>query len=120
MDRHKALVAGCGVVLLLVAPGCRSTRSEVPPGRPYGGDGRPIPSMPSTGFSSEPRPSVSMGTNYPGNVGPGGTAPQYGTPAPGAGERYGAPTPNAYGPPGTSPLGNPPAVLPSDAAGNPM
>jgi hypothetical protein len=110
MDRPTRLMAGCSLALLIGAAGCRSTRPEVPPGRAYTGDGRQVPtpsvSPTSNGFGSEAHPPISVGTTYPAGVG-GGATPgqsQYGTPAPGAGERYGAPTGNIYGPPGSSPL----------------
>ena len=46
-------VSACGVGLLLVSTGCRSTRPEVPPGRPYSSDGRQRPAI---GFSTDAHP----------------------------------------------------------------
>ncbi len=95
MDRLDRALACCGLAALLsAAPGCRGTKSEVPPGRPYGADGRQLPPV---GFSTEPHPAFGA----PGQPGipslttPGGTA------ASGM-ANYGTPTGNAYGPPGSS------------------
>ena len=42
MDRLNRTLAGSGLALLVAATGsgCRSTQSQVPPGRPYTNDGR--------------------------------------------------------------------------------
>jgi hypothetical protein len=98
-------------VLFLGCAGCRSTRSEVPPGKPYQTTGS---TPPSVGFSSEAHPSTATGmAGLYGNKGPGAlvqdvqssAAPSagvtYGIPAPGA-TNLGAPTDNRYGPPGSS------------------
>ncbi len=53
MDRVSRTLALSGLGLLLTAAGCRSTRSEVPPGRPYSNDGRQRPAI---GFSNDPHP----------------------------------------------------------------
>jgi hypothetical protein len=99
MDRLNRTMAGCSLMLLLAAAGgCRSTRSEVPPGRPYTSDGRQVPPV---GFSAEPHPMTG-----PGNAG-GPGAPQFGTPSPASSATMGAPTSNQYGPPGTSTGGGP-------------
>lgn len=103
-----ALMAG-GV--LLCAEGCRSTRSEVPPGKPYQTTGG---APPSVGFSSEPHPNPATGmAGLHGNMAPGSlvqdgrgpSAPSgdmvYGTPTQGT-PNLGAPTDNRYGPPGTA------------------
>ena len=101
MDRQTRRLAGCGLIFVLATSGCRSTRSEVPPGRRYSGDGRQVPSV---GFSSDPHPA---GANGMGSVpgGPGTMPGQYGTPSP-ATPNYGMPTGNAYGPPGHAPVGS--------------
>ncbi len=100
MDRQTRRLAGCGLMFVLAASGCRSTRSEVPPGRQYAGDGRQVPSV---GFSSDPHPTGANGLgSMPG--GPGTMPGQYGTPPP-ATPNYGMPTGNAYGPPGQAPAG---------------
>ncbi len=68
MDRHTLTLAGCGLMLLLASSGCKSTRSEVPPGRPYMSDGRQTPPG-STLFSSEPHPMAGNAlSNTPGNL----------------------------------------------------
>ena len=54
MDRQTRRLAGFGLMFVLAASGCRSTRSEVPPGRQYSGDGRQVPPV---GFSSDPHPA---------------------------------------------------------------
>jgi hypothetical protein len=90
-----------------LASGCRSTRSEVPPGKPYARTGE---APPTVGFSSDPHPGA-LGMPGSTNVGPGGMAddplassqPQYGTPTPGS-RGVELPTANRYGPPGTSGL----------------
>ena len=101
MDRQTRRLAGFGLMFVLATSGCRSTRSEVPPGRQYSGDGRQVPPV---GFSSDPHPA---GANGMGSVpgGPGTMPGQYGTPAP-ATPNYGMPTGNAYGPPGQAPAGS--------------
>jgi hypothetical protein len=105
MDRLNRTMAGCGLMLMLAAAGgCRSTRSEVPPGRPYTSDGRQVPPV---GFSTEPHPTTGPGIT---NGQPGG--PQYGTPSSATSANFGAPTNNLYGGPGTSPAG-----LPTGGAG---
>jgi hypothetical protein len=100
-------------VILSLGSGCRSTRSEVPPGKPYQTTGGMPPTV---GFSSEPHPGANraLGALY-GNKGPGGLVADgsgsasagndivLGTPTPGE-KRYGAPTDNQFGAPGTSGL----------------
>jgi hypothetical protein len=97
MDRLNRTMAGCGLSLLLVsAGGCRSTRHEVPPGRPYTSDGRQAPPI---NFSNDPHPMTGPGIAN-GMGAPGG--PQYGTPSSAMSSNHGAPTGNQYGPPGTA------------------
>jgi hypothetical protein len=100
MDRLKgALVLMCGLGLVASGSGCRSTHSEVPPGRKYMQDGR---QMPPVGFSTEPHPATSGG-GFP-NGAPGSLPSATGsmaTPPLGAGS-YGAPTDHGYGPPATN------------------
>jgi hypothetical protein len=107
MDRLNRTLAGCGLALLVAATGssCRSTQSQVPPGRPYTNDGRQGTPV---GFSSEPHPmsgaaSTSV-TSYAAGA-PGATG-QLGTPTPGGTASFGAPAGHMYGPPGSSPLGS--------------
>ena len=94
MDRLNRTMTGCGLLLLLATTGgCRSTRSEVPPGRPYTSDGRQVPPI---NFSNDPHPTTGPGlVNAPG-------APQFGTPSSANSANMGAPTGNQYGPPGTA------------------
>jgi hypothetical protein len=97
---NRALAAGAlALVLTVSVTGCRSTRSEVPPGRGYApGTGQ----TPPLSFSNQPSNNAlnglppAVGTGEPGSA-------RFGTPAPSA-NPYGAPTANAYGPPGTSGL----------------
>ena len=105
MDRRrrgmigKSVLAGVGVLAL--ASGCRSMKSEVPPGKPYSTTpGTPPP----VGFGSDSHPDTGMsaglygpnglnpGTATPGAGGMGG-APQLGTPGPNPGPSMGPMTP---------------------------
>jgi hypothetical protein len=115
MDRreHTTAVRNLSLslaVLSLMPAGCKSTKSEVPPGRPYQTTGAP----PSVGFSSDAHPSTAAGmAGLYGNKGPGSFAQDvqnsavpsrditYGMPAPGT-TNLGAPTDNLYGAPGTA------------------
>lgn len=107
MDRLNRTLGGCGLALLMAATGsgCRSTQSQVPPGRPYTNDGRQGAPV---GFSSEPHPMSGAASTpvmpYAGAA--PGTTGQLGTPTPGGGASFGAPTGHMYGPPGSSPLGS--------------
>jgi hypothetical protein len=101
-------LAGAAILATVaLAAGCRSTRSEVPPGKPYARTGE---APPTVGFSSQPHPGA-LGMPGSTNIGPGGmaddplaaTQPQYGTPTPGS-RGVTLPTGNRYGPPGTSGL----------------
>src|SRR5262249_37932132 len=103
MDRLTRSLTGSAIALLLVShfSGCRTPRHEVPPGRPFSGDGKQAPPIE---FSSAPNPASAMnGFNLPNTSGAGGTA-KYGTPSPGSSSLYGAPANNAYGPPATAPV----------------
>jgi hypothetical protein len=123
MDRPSVLVSTRFLTLALVlaavgSAGCRSTRSEVPPGKPYQTtSGAP----PSVGFSNEPHPNTATGmAALYGNKGPGAllggdrgsTTPgdnvTYGMPAPGM-SNLGAPTDNKFGAPGTAGASDPSA-----------
>ena len=117
MDQRFRTLARCGLTLAMMLPavGCRSTRSEVPPGRSLSGQGiQPPPG--SVGFSSAPNPTDGF------SAVPGGGVGQYGTPAPGN-SAYGAPTANGYGPPGSStlaaPVTGPASALPGPSADSP-
>jgi hypothetical protein len=115
MDRPSCVFSTRILALLigvqLGLSGCRSTRSEVPPGKPYQTTGG---MQPTVGFSSEPHPSTASGmAGLYGNKAPGSfvqdvqsrSAPSgdvtYGTPNTGNGT-LGLPTDNRYGPPNTS------------------
>jgi len=123
MERRDRTLAGCGLALALVLPasGCRSLKSEVPPARPFSGEGSQPPSV---GFSSAPGPTAGF-TGLQGAGGGNGApgvssgAGQFGTPAP-AGPNMGTPTNNAYGPPGSSSMAGSSMTAPSmpDPASN--
>ncbi|HKM53582.1 MAG TPA: hypothetical protein VJY33_09225 [Isosphaeraceae bacterium] len=115
MDRPaRALSVGSMTLaiglLLFCASGCRSTQSEVPPGKPYQTTGA-APS--EIGLNSEPRPNPLGMSGLYGNRGPAspiqdgrGYDPSvsnvtYGVPVNEA-TPLGMPTNNSYGPPGTS------------------
>lgn len=118
-----ALLAGG---FLFCTQGCRSTKSEVPAGKPYQTSGTP----PTVGFSTEPHPNTSTGmAGLYGNKAPGalvsdgrGSSPSsggtvFGTPPP-ASANLGVPTNNAYGPPGTAGSGSSslgPQAAPADS-----
>lgn len=120
--RPRLVPLGAMLALAVAASsGCRSTKSEVPPGRPYARTGEP----PVVGFSSEPHPApanIAGGFDY--NVGPGASADDkvartkaattFGTPT--AGEKVARPTTNAYGPPGTSGVDPSAGATPADLA----
>ena len=96
---NRALAAGALVlVLAIAASGCRSTRSEVPPGRGYKpGSGQ----TPPLSFSNQPGNNAMNALPPTAGGGDPAANARFGTPAP-SGTPYGAPTTNAYGPPGTS------------------
>jgi len=116
MDRlSRALAGGCLAVVLgmiFSASGCRNTRNDVPPGKPYSTTGG---TPPTVGFSNDPRPNTALGGGiYPSGLTPSspspsgnpalagaGGAPQYGIPANNP-SPYGAPTANRYGAPSTN------------------
>ncbi len=119
MDRPSFRLLSSSVLMstgllatVALSSGCRSTRSEVPPGKPYARTGEQPPSV---GFSAEPHPANAGGMNPVANIGPGGMVddrlagsasgqtaePLYGTPTPGS-KGVELPTANRYGPPGTS------------------
>jgi hypothetical protein len=112
MDWLKAaFVTTCGLGLVCAAGGCRSPRSEVPPGRAYTNDGRQVPPI---GFGSDPHPAQGGGftAGTPGTVpGRGGNA----FAGPGS-SPYGAPTENGYGPPAYNPAGSAGLPLPGSPA----
>jgi hypothetical protein len=153
MDRLNRIVTHGGLALLLGASvsslGCRSMKSEIPPGKPYSTTGAPAsPTTPSVGFSSDPRPDASAGAGLyngiqqaSGATGPGGlpggvqqaggglpaggdgTRPQFGTPIGNQNSYKDAiPATGRYGPPGTSgmPTTSPlPPSLPAADASTP-
>jgi hypothetical protein len=106
MDRHsRVLAGGCFAVmmgLVVAAGGCRSTRNDVPPGRPYSTTGG---GPPPVGFNSDPHPNTSVGvygnpliqgSQSPDTPSGAGSTTQFGIPGPGT-SPYGAPTSNRYG-----------------------
>jgi hypothetical protein len=108
MERpSRVLPGGCLALMFAVmvsGPGCRSTRNDVPPGKPYSTTGG---SPPTVGFNSDPHPNTAVGVYgnplIPGSGSPdsgpsgAGSPTQFGIPAPGA-NPYGAPSSNRYGP----------------------
>ena len=101
MDRLKyARWFGTGLGLILAASGCKTPRSEVPPGRPYLNDGRQAPPV---GFSSEPPPATFPSSSPDATMGgaTGSTPNPFGSTSAGM-SRYGAPSDHGYGPPATS------------------
>ncbi len=110
MDRLHRKFAGCAFGLLLVSPGCKMTRPEVPPSRPYANDGRQRKAIE---FSTEGHPvngaatanfqpyNNAGGSNLAAGIGAGAARPDA--------SAFGAPG-GAYGPPGTAGLGRPPGL----------
>ena len=102
-------IVGVLVLATTAAAGCRSTKSEVPPGKAYSRTGAGAPTV---GFSNEPHPSVAPTAVNSFNAAPGASGddqlvrasrpPVFGTPT--TGENLARPTTNKYGRPGTSGL----------------
>lgn len=115
-------LAGLLALGLAAASGCRSTKSEVPPGRSYSRTGD---APPTVGFSSDPHPApANAAGGYDYNIGPGASQDDrlaqprgkttFGTPT--AGEKVARPTTNAYGPPGTTGVDRTAGATPGDLA----
>jgi len=119
MDRlNRSLRAGrmamAAAITLCCTQGCRSTHSEVPPGKPYQTTGG---APPTVGFSNDPHPSLARGPANLYNIGPGSQVQDgrgdssnpgglmLGTPTQGP-ANLGTPTDNLYGPPGTASTGD--------------
>ncbi|HEV3168270.1 MAG TPA: hypothetical protein VGZ22_29975 [Isosphaeraceae bacterium] len=95
MDRLDRSLLAFGLGVILAASGCRSPRSDVPPGREYMKDGRQVPAV---GFSSDPRHPQNAG--FPGGA-PGsvqGPSSGFGTANPNM-NGYGVTNTGSYGPP---------------------
>lgn len=118
MDRHSRTAVSFGLSLSLTlalgATGCRSTRSEVPPSKPFSSTGQPSAPL---SFGSAPHQANGLsalgaggGDGLPGQAANG--AGQLGTPAPGS-STFGVPAGAAFGQPGTSGLANPSAAASS-------
>ncbi len=118
MDRlPRQFVAACALGLLAAGTGCRSTRPEVPPGRPFASDGRQRKAIE---FSSDGHPMSAAATaNLMPNNADGGSRLAKGIDAgtrPDGSNFSGVP--GGYGPPGTSGragdpgLGAPPKIDP--------
>lgn len=104
MDRLLRKLAGCGLVVLLAAPGCHQGMNRVPPGRPYNSDGRQTPPI---DFGSDPKPQTNMNTQalgvQPGTLPGQAYGAQSNSYTPTNAPRFGTPTDGgAYGPPGTA------------------
>ncbi len=134
MDRLSRIVTRGGLALVLGSMvsslGCRSMKSEIPPGKPYSTTGAPTPNV---GFSSDPHPNAggaaglynngvqqaSGASGLPGGVQPASGdsvgnpvemtgRPQYGTPINNKNSYTDAvPATGRYGPPGTSGISSP-------------
>jgi hypothetical protein len=118
MDRLPRPFVACGLGLLLAASGCRATRTEVPPGRPFAGDGQQRKAIE---FSSDGHPVSAAGNFMPNNLGGSNIASGIGSSGGRPdGSALGGP-PGAYGPPGTSGLPQPGTADPatSRASGAP-
>ncbi len=106
MDRLTRPFVACGLGLLLATTGCKSTRNEVPPGRPFAKDGQqrkaiefssnghPISAAATANFM----PNNLGGSNLASGIGSSGSRPD--------GAAFGGP-PGAYGAPGTSGMAQP-------------
>lgn len=120
MDRLNRTLVGCGLALTLILPnaGCRSTRSEVPKGRSYSGDGQQAPPI---GFSQSANPDSYSGlqTGQGGLPGSPGGSPLLGTPSPAA-PNYGVPTGPGFGGPGSAGMTTPPAAVTDPSVGIPQ
>ena len=103
MDRVARSLAVCGMGLMALASGCRSTRPEVPPGRPYSNDGR---RQPAIGFSSDPHPIDGSAITNIVPDSPGANKMAQGLNAnssrPDMSSVLGGDAGGSYGPPGTS------------------
>lgn len=109
MDRLFRQFAGCGLVLLLTAPGCHQGMNRVPPGRSYKSDGQQTPPI---DFGSDPKPQTNVNTQalgvQPGSVPGQAFGPQSNQYTPTNAPRYSLPTDTgAYGPPGTAGTNSP-------------
>lgn len=102
MDRLTRSLAFSGIGLLLTASGCKMTRPEVPPGRPYSNDGRQRPAI---GFSTDGHPVGGAATTnlVPDSAGSSKLAQGIGTGAtrPDMSPLLGG-VDGSFGPPGTS------------------
>jgi hypothetical protein len=108
MDRlpRPFVARGVCVGLFLAVAGCRATRTEVPPGRPYANDGQQRKAIE---FSSEGHPMSGAATTnlMPNNLGGSNLASGIGSSGGRPdGAALGGP-PGAYGPPGTAGMGQP-------------
>jgi hypothetical protein len=102
MDRlTRSLLAHCGLGLVVLFTGCRTPRSEVPPGRQYTNDGRQVPPV---GFSASPHEALNNGMpsggTVPGGI-PGRPDAMYGPQGAGASNNLGMTQGAAFGPPAT-------------------
>ena len=109
MDRLPRPFVACGLGLLLAATGCKATRPEVPPGRPFANDGQQRKAIE---FSSDGHPTSAAasnnfmpnnlgGSNLASGIGSGGTRPD--------GAAFSG-IPGAYGAPGTAGMAQPPGL----------
>jgi hypothetical protein len=104
MDRLARMLGVAGLALSVVpaSSGCRSLRSEVPPGRPFASDGKPTQPL---NFGSAPNPATGPGVMPSNGLNNSGANP-YGLPAPGSNSNpYGVTSRGAFGGVNTSNAG---------------
>jgi hypothetical protein len=108
MDRLTRPFVACGLGLLLAAPGCKATRPEVPPGRPFAKDGQQRKAIE---FSSDGHPtSAAASSNFmPNNLGGSNLASGINAGARPDGAAFSG-LPGAYGAPGTAGMAQPPGL----------
>jgi hypothetical protein len=102
LSRTTLRMIGLALAIVPAAAGCRSMRSDVPPGRPFASDGKTPQAL---NFGSSPNPSTAP--LAPPISGTPGAPNSYGTPPPGG---------NPYG---SAPMGSPMAPASAPAASTP-
>lgn len=77
-ERLTRTLLGCGLGLLLAAPGCRTPNDKVPPARPYESQAAGAAGAPGTtvGFTQDPRPASNMAYQGAGQSMQAGQLPQ--------------------------------------------
>lgn len=118
MDRLTRTLAGCGLMLLAAAGGCRTGHDEVPPGRAYRPDGRQDAAV---GFSTAQPDKAPGAFGAPanltrGNIGGNGLM---GAQPPG-GDMTGTVPGGRFGAPGTSGSASMPSAPAQGPGGTPL